>query len=519
MKTRALFLAIILFPITALAAQTEPVAFEPSASPAGWTLTLRAPLVPGDTPDRSPTIRLGNTHYTVGRDFGGATAAEQAASLAAVLGRLLPDDRLEGIDVADAGGGRIALRTDAAAPADAPFFLYTTFRPGNWWLDLSYDPENPLAANAYRNVREPDRIRPFASWTRRVKDGTLARIPLGASEPWYAAYSLPGRRVYAIVEPYYTQEVLSYLVVGDARALLLDTGMGFGDLRRAVREILAAENIAIDTDDPAQFLVLISHTDADHTLGNHQFRGAPFLVFSGPNNAHPGAEGEDALPGPERLTLPQPARPVNADDPGDELMADLPAAFTAELAAAGGTLIRPGVDRSAITGITPEAIAAGCAIDLGGRTLRIVHTPGHTADGLSLIDEANRLVFTGDFYYSGPNYVYSESADMRSYADSARRLRDAVEGGIRATGGNPADWWVLGQHNEPVRDARILSELADMSRAILDGTLKKTPWKEGGNVSANSREAGSGTTEYRTDSRYSPTGSLRIAVPRALYFD
>ncbi|MDR1612765.1 MAG: MBL fold metallo-hydrolase, partial [Planctomycetota bacterium] len=412
------------------AKRTPPVTFDYSDDPGGWILTIRSPLVKGGTPDLSPTIRLGKTYYTIGRDFQGATAADQAASLALVLGKILADDTLEDFRIGIPGNGQIALLKNNPEAADPPF-MYTSFRPGNWWLDMSYNPDNPLAANNYREVREPDRIRPFSSWGERVKDGTFELIELGQPEPWFKVYSLPGKGTYAIVEPYYTQEVLSYLIVGDNKAVLLDTAMSYGNLRQAVLDIIAAEGLGIDINNADQFFVLNSHTDADHTLGNYQFRDVDFYVFAGPNNADPEAAGKDSLGGPERLAVSNDVPPINADEPGDDIMADLPAAFVAERAADNGAVgyggagtvtrpgVRPGIDRGTITGITLDQINDGYQFDLGGRTLRVVYTPGHTNDSVSLIDEGNKLVFTGDFYYSGPNYVYSASADLARYAESA----------------------------------------------------------------------------------------------------
>ena len=46
-------------------------------------------------------------------------------------------------------------------------------------------------------------------------------------DPWFSVYRLP-HDVYAIYEPGHFQEVISYLVLGGEKALLIDTGMGMG---------------------------------------------------------------------------------------------------------------------------------------------------------------------------------------------------------------------------------------------------------------------------------------------------
>ena len=66
--------------------------------------------------------------------------------------------------------------------------------------------------------------------------------------------------VLAIYEPRHFEEVISYLILGDKKAVLLDTGLGIGDMKRLVCELT---NLAV--------VVLNSHTHFDHLGDNHQF--------------------------------------------------------------------------------------------------------------------------------------------------------------------------------------------------------------------------------------------------------
>jgi len=43
----------------------------------------------------------------------------------------------------------------------------------------------------------------------------------------------------------------------------------------------------------------------------------------------------------------------------------------------------------------------GDKIDLGGRTLQVIGTPGHTPDAIALLDQKNGLLFTGDTFMRG----------------------------------------------------------------------------------------------------------------------
>src|SRR5215831_881456 len=79
------------------------------------------------------------------------------------------------------------------------------------------------------------------------------------SDPWFEVYK-PSVGVFAIYEPHQSEEVISYLIVGQKRALLFDTGMGISDIKKLALELTT---LAI--------VVLNSHTHDDHVGGNWQF--------------------------------------------------------------------------------------------------------------------------------------------------------------------------------------------------------------------------------------------------------
>src|SRR6202007_1598179 len=61
-------------------------------------------------------------------------------------------------------------------------------------------------------------------------------------------------------------------------------------------------------------------------------------------------------------------------------------------------------------------------IDLGGRTIEVLATPGHTPDAISLLDRANGLLFTGDTYSPATIWLYRPETDFDAYDASIRRL-------------------------------------------------------------------------------------------------
>lgn len=79
-----------------------------------------------------------------------------------------------------------------------------------------------------------------------------------------------------------------------------------------------------------------------------------------------------------------------------------------------------------------EGLAAGDVVTTGGLELRIVPTPGHTADSLSFHLPADRAVLTGDTVLGrGTTVVAHPEGRLGDYLDSLRRLRSlTVDDGV-----------------------------------------------------------------------------------------
>jgi len=240
---------------------------------------------------------------------------------------------------------------------------------------------------------------------------TLKRVP--AADPWFEVYLVrPG--TFAIYEPHQFEEVISFLIAGHTRAILFDTGMGIGDIRRTVRALT-----------PLPIVVLNSHTHNDHVGGNWQF--------------------DDVRNMDTAFTR------TNANGSRADAQAELaPAALCAPLPA--------GFDAAAYS-TRPWRIAGwihdGDRIDLGGRTIQILATPGHTPDAISLLDRNNKLLFTGDTYYPAPIWLYRPETNLDAYERSLLRL-------IALT---PAVDLLLTSHNVPLAQPAMLRTVLD---AFLD---------------------------------------------------
>jgi len=104
----------------------------------------------------------------------------------------------------------------------------------------------------------------------------------------------------------------------------------------------------------------------------------------------------------------------------------------------------------------------GDAVDLGGRTLKIIATPGHTPDAIALLDEKNGLLFTGDSFYLGPIYLYRPETDLDAYVASMQKLAALT----------PRLQILLPSHNVPVADPNYLPKVVTAIRQVRRGEVK-----------------------------------------------
>jgi glyoxylase-like metal-dependent hydrolase (beta-lactamase superfamily II) len=274
-----------------------------------------------------------------------------------------------------------------------------------------------LSASLAAQVANPDWCRALP----RPEYKTIERVPV--SDPWFEVYK-PARDVFAIYEPHQAEETIGYLIVGKNRALLFDTGMGISDVKKLTSELTKLP-----------VLVLNSHTHDDHVGGNWEF---------------------DTVYGMDTDFTRQNARgsreDAQAEITPDQICGSLPTGFDAKAHAT-----RPWK----IAGYIHD----GEQFDLGGRTVEVIMTPGHTPDAISLIDRANGLLFTGDTYYPAPIWLFRPETDVDAYAASIRRLAGLA----------PQINVVLGAHNIPVAPPVVLSRLVAAFDAVRTGKVTPTP--------------------------------------------
>jgi glyoxylase-like metal-dependent hydrolase (beta-lactamase superfamily II) len=74
-----------------------------------------------------------------------------------------------------------------------------------------------------------------------------------------------------------------------------------------------------------------------------------------------------------------------------------------------------------------EGLTGGEVLDSAGCELRVITTPGHTSDSISLEIPADGVVLTGDTVLGRGTAVIADDGSLADYLDSLRRLRAIAE--------------------------------------------------------------------------------------------
>ena len=68
-------------------------------------------------------------------------------------------------------------------------------------------------------------------------------------------------------------------------------------------------------------------------------------------------------------------------------------------------------------------VTEGYKFELGGRTVEVFETPGHTPGAIALIDDLARVIFTGDSIAADvPVYMQMPDSDMAKLAESLQKI-------------------------------------------------------------------------------------------------
>jgi glyoxylase-like metal-dependent hydrolase (beta-lactamase superfamily II) len=201
-----------------------------------------------------------------------------------------------------------------------------------------------------------------------------------------------------------------FLVTGRDRAVLVDTGLGIGEMHREVAALTDLDVVVVNT-----------HYHWDHVGGNDGFADIAIHELGaeklrrGPN---PGTLERYATYAQRMLARFGEFRTTDEEFFGFLAEETTPRPLPADLDLATWTIAPT---------IPTRLLRDGDELDLGGRTLRVVHTPGHTPDSICLFDERNGLLFGGDTYNTGPIYAHLPDSDVSAFARSTERVAELAD--------------------------------------------------------------------------------------------
>lgn len=104
----------------------------------------------------------------------------------------------------------------------------------------------------------------------------------------------------------------------------------------------------------------------------------------------------------------------------------------------------------------------GDTIELGGRRLAVLHTPGHTPGSIMLLEQETGVLFSGDSVQEGPIYMFGSGRNLEALCASMERLEKRKE----------AFQTVLPCHGKMPLDASYLGEIQRGAQAILKGKIE-----------------------------------------------
>lgn len=189
------------------------------------------------------------------------------------------------------------------------------------------------------------------------------------------------QETYAFSEYAHWEKTHSYLLLGQERALLIDTGLGVGDLYREVRTRSAL---------PVQ--AVLTHAHWDHM-------GA---LASFPNFALHGAEESWLTNG-----FPLPPSVVRAQ------LTKEPCAFPPDFSPETYQVFQ---------GSPARLLEDRDLLELGGRTLQVFHTPGHSPGHVCYYEPERGYLFSGDLIYEGCMDAFYPSTDPAAFLRSIERM-------------------------------------------------------------------------------------------------
>lgn len=200
-------------------------------------------------------------------------------------------------------------------------------------------------------------------------------------EAWFTVETIDAG-TFAISEYRHWEETHCYLLCGTNRAVLIDTGLGVGNIRSVVCSLTTLP-----------ITVMTTHVHWDHIGGHRYF----------PDTAVHEAE-KDWLSGGFPLPLAAVKRNLTCR----------PCSFPKDFS----------IDRYEIfQGEPTRLLHDGDCIDLESRKLEVIHTPGHSPGHCCFYEPERKYLFSGDLVYCGCLDAFYPTTDPLAFWGSVRKIQ------------------------------------------------------------------------------------------------
>lgn len=209
----------------------------------------------------------------------------------------------------------------------------------------------------------------------------MYNIPMNINtNNWFTVEKIDAN-TFVISEYKHWEETHCYLLIGSISALLIDTGLGVDNIKQLVVTL---------TDKPIE--VVTTHVHWDHIGGHGLF-----------NNISVHEKEKSWLDGGFPLPL-QVVKNNLLREP-----CDFPDNFD--------------VDNYTIHQAAPTRVLHdNDVIDIGGRTIEVIHTPGHSPGHICLYEKDRGYLFTGDLVYKGTLFAFYPTTDPHLFMQSVKKI-------------------------------------------------------------------------------------------------
>ena len=214
-----------------------------------------------------------------------------------------------------------------------------------------------------------------------------------------------------------------YLVKGEKRAALIDTGCGFGSLKAVVDQL-----------NDLPLTVLLTHGHQDHAMGAVEFD----QVYLNPEEKETFLRHCDA----------------------DYRLLGLAISRDAKLVTPADMLPPPDYERF-------HPVREGDVFDLGGITLEAFACPGHTRSNLVFLDREDRILFSGDGVSRASFLLGREASTVEEFRDGLIRLKGLLAGRVDR---------ILEGHGSGELPFAIFDGVIEVCDQVLAGNTDRIPY-------------------------------------------